>query len=66
MSGGVSVEQFDMDILRAAKKGDPHAGSDRLGFDRKFGALLLELVDDLVDPVDTQADMLEPQIRRLR
>ena len=65
MSGGVSVQQFDMDILRAAEKGDPHPGPDRLGFDGKFGALLLELGDDPVDPIDTQADMLEPEIRRL-
>ena len=66
MSGGVSVQQLDMDILRAAQKGDPHPGPDRLGLDGKFGALLLELGDDLVDPVDPQADMLEPEIRRLR
>src|SRR5438270_5133990 len=55
-----------MDILRAAQKGDPHPGSDRLGLDGKFGALLFELGDDPVDRVDTQADMLEPEIRRLR
>ena len=66
MSGGVPVQQFDMDVLRAAEKGDPHPGSDRLGLDGKFGALLFELGDDPVDPVDTQADMLEPEIRRLR
>src|SRR3984893_9268072 len=66
MSGGVPVQQFDMDVLRAAEKGDPHPGSDRLGLDAKFGALLFELGDDPVDPVDTQADMLKPEIRRLR
>ena len=61
MSGGVSVEQFDMDVLRAAEEGDPHPGSDRFGLDREFGTLLFELGDNLVNPVDTQADMLEPQ-----
>ena len=66
MSGGVSVEQFYMHILRAAEKGDPYPGSDRLGLDGKFGALLFELGDDPVDAVDTQADMLEPEIRRFR
>ena len=62
----VSVQQLDMDILRAAEKGDPHPGPNRLGLDGKFGALLFEFGDDPVDPVDTQADMLEPEIRRFR
>src|SRR5205085_3091027 len=65
-SGGVPVQQFDMDILRAAQKGDPHPGSDRLGLDGKFGALFFELGDDPVDPVDTQADILDPELRRIR
>src|SRR6516162_7515467 len=65
MSGGVSVQQLDMDILRAAQKGDPHAGPDRLGFYRKFGTFALQLRDDIVDPADAQPDMLEPEIRRL-
>ena len=55
-----------MNILRAAEKGDPHPGPDRLGRHRKFSALGLELGDDIVDPADAQPDMLEPEIGRLR
>src|SRR5262252_10351160 len=55
-----------MDILRTAQKSDPHTWPDRLGLHSKLGALLLELCDDVVDPVDPQSDMLQPEIGRLR
>src|SRR5262249_10356031 len=51
-----------MDVLRAAQKGDPHPGSDRLRFHRKFSTLALQLGYDIVDPVDAQPDVLEPEI----
>src|SRR5262249_43116174 len=65
-SGRVSIEQLDVNILRSAEKGDPHSGPDRLRLYRKLGAFLFELSDDLVDPVDPQADVLEAEVRGLR
>ena len=47
-SAGVSVQQLDMDILRTAQKGDPHARSDRLRFHRKFGALILSIPEPVI------------------
>ena len=54
-----------MDVLRAAQKGDAHAGADGLWFDGELGALVLQLGDDRVDALDPQPDMLEPEIGRL-
>src|SRR6201987_2559307 len=66
ISGGVAVQQLDVDILRAAEEGDPHTGPYRLRLDSEFGALFFELGDDSIDPIDAQPDMLEPEIRWLR
>ena len=55
-----------MDVLRAAQKGDAHAGPDRLWLDGEFGALLLQFGDDRIDPLDPQPEMFEPEIGRLR
>src|SRR5580658_5908932 len=55
-----------MHVLRAAQEGDAHAGPDRLWLDGEFGAFLLQLGDDGIDPLDPQPEMFEPEIGRLR
>ena len=35
----VAIEQFDMDVLRPAQKGNSYAGPDGFRLDRELGAL---------------------------
>src|SRR5438445_2871488 len=65
-SGGVAVQQLDVDVLRTAQKGNPNPGPDRRRLPGELGALLLQLGDNVVNAADPQSDMLEPEIRRLR
>src|SRR5438067_3915332 len=61
-SGGVAVQQLDVDVLRAAQKGNPNPGPDRRRLPGELGALLLQLGDNVVNAADPQSDMLEPEI----
>src|SRR5271154_5807941 len=62
----VAVEDLDRDVLWAAQEGDADAGPHRGRLHGELGALALELSDRRVDALDPQADMLEPEIGRLR
>src|ERR1700722_15536656 len=62
----IAVEQFDQYVLWAAHKGDAHAGADRLRLRRELRALRLQFGADLVDVVDPEPDMVEPDKTVLR
>src|SRR5262245_43589674 len=66
MSRCVTVEKLDRNALRAAQEGYPHARAHRGRLPRKLGAFRLELRHHRVDAADTEPEMIEPLVRRIR